>query len=137
MTLLKTYLLLLPILFLIDYIWLGKLMGPFYVRELGPLARSAGNGFAPVVWAAVLVYLLIPLGIVIFVLPMLPAEGFVLPALGYGLLYGLILYGVFDMTNYSLLANYSLKMAVVDICWGGFLNSTATLCAAVIKRMIS
>ncbi len=137
MTLFKTYLFLLPILFLIDYIWLGKLMGPFYVRELGPLARSAGNGFAPVVWAAVLVYLLIPLGIVIFVLPMLPAEGFVLPALGYGLLYGLILYGVFDMTNYSLLANYSLKMAVVDICWGGFLNSVATLCAAVIKRVVS
>jgi uncharacterized membrane protein len=136
MELLKTYLLLLPILFLIDYLWLGRLMGPFYLRELGPLARTDGNAFVPVIWAAVVVYLLIPLGIVVFVLPLLPAQGFVLPALGYGLLYGLVLYGVFDMTNYSLLVNYSLKMAVVDICWGGFLNSVATLCAAVIRRML-
>lgn len=137
MDVIKTYLLLLPVLFLIDYIWLGKLMGPFYLRELGPMARTDGTAFAPVVWAAVLVYLLIPLGIVIFVLPLLPAEGFVLPALGYGLLYGLVLYGVFDMTNYSLLVNYSLKMALVDICWGGFLNSVATLCAAIIQRLVS
>lgn len=136
MELLKTYLLLLPILFLIDYLWLGRLMGPFYLRELGPLARTDGNAFVPVIWAAVVVYLLIPLGIVVFVLPLLPAQGFVLPALGYGLLYGLVLYGVFDMTNYALLVNYSLKMAVVDICWGGFLNSVATLCAAVIQRML-
>lgn len=136
MELLKIYLLLLPILFFIDYLWLGRLMGTFYLRELGPLARTDGNAFVPVIWAAVVVYLLIPLGIVVFVLPLLPAQGFVLPALGYGLLYGLVLYGVFDMTNYALLVNYSLKMAVVDICWGGFLNSVATLCAAVIQRML-
>ncbi len=137
MMMLKTYLLLLPILFVIDYIWLGKLMGPFYIRELGTLARSSGESFAPVVWAAVVVYLLIPLGIVVFVLPLLPEQNPVLPALGYGLLFGLVLYGVFDMTNYALLANYSLKMAIVDICWGGFLNSVATLCAVMIYRFVS
>lgn len=132
MTLFKTYLLLLPVLFLIDYVWLGKLMGPFYIRELGALARSSGQAFAPVVWAAVLVYLLIPLGVVVFVLPLLPPQGFLLPAIGYGALFGLVLYGVFDMTNYALLANYSLKMALVDIGWGCFLNSAATVAAAVI-----
>lgn len=137
MTLIKTFLLLLPVLFFIDYLWLGKLMGPFYIRELGPLARSSGQGFAPVVWAAVLVYLLIPLGIIVFVLPLLPAQGFVLPAIGYGALFGLVLYGVFDMTNYALLANYSLKMALVDIGWGCFLNATASVAAAVIHQWVS
>lgn len=137
MAIIKTYFLLLPVLFVIDYIWLGKLMGPFYIRELGPMARSSGAAFAPVVWAAVVVYLLIPLGIVIFVLPLLPDQHFVLQALGYGVLYGVVLYGVFDMTNYSLLANYSLKMALVDICWGGVLNGIATVCAAFIHRFVS
>lgn len=137
MSKLKTYLLLLPILFVIDYIWLGKLMGPFYIRELGTLARSGAEGFAPVVWAAVVVYMLIPLGIVVFVLPLVQERNPVKSALGYGLLYGLVLYGVFDMTNYALLANYSLKIVAVDICWGGFLNSVATLCAAIIHRNIS
>lgn len=137
MGIIKTYLLLLPILFLLDYLWLGKLMGPFYLRELGQLARTDGSTFAPVIWAAVLVYLLIPLGIVIFVLPLLPAKGFVLSALGYGLIYGLVLYGVYDMTNYALLKHYSLKMAMIDICWGGFLNSMATLAAAIIRRLVN
>jgi len=137
MALLKTYILLLPVLFLIDYVWLGKLMGPFYIRELGPLARSKGQAFAPVVWAAVLVYLLIPLGILVFVLPLLPAEGFLGAAIGYGALFGLVLYGVFDMTNYALLANYSLKMALVDIGWGCFLNSAASVAAAYIYFWVS
>lgn len=137
MELLKTYLLLLPILFLIDYLWLGKLMGPFYLRELGPLARTDGSAFVPVVWAAVAVYLLIPLGICVFVLPLVPGQDFVLPALGYGVLYGLVLYGVFDMTNYALINGYSLKMALVDICWGGFLNSVATLAAATLRHLLA
>jgi len=137
MAVIKTYLLLLPIVFLLDYLWLSKLMGPFYLRELGPLARTDGNTFVPVVWAAVMVYLLMPLGIVMFVLPLLPGDGFTLPALGYGLLYGLVLYGVYDMTNYALLVNYSLKMAVIDICWGGFLNSAVTLAAAVLRKFVT
>ncbi|WP_136798775.1 MULTISPECIES: DUF2177 family protein [Desulfosediminicola] len=137
MALIKTFFLLLPVIFLIDYIWLGKLMGQFYIRELGPLARSSGEGFAPVVWAAVLVYLFIPLGILVFVLPLLPPQGYLLPAIGYGALFGLVLYGVFDMTNYALLANYSLKMALVDIGWGCFLNSAATVAAVVIYRWVS
>lgn len=136
MPLLKTYFLLLPVLFLIDYVWLGKLMGPFYIRELGPLARSSGDAFAPVVWAAVVVYLLIPLGIILFVLPLLPLQGYLLPALGYGVLFGLVLYGVFDMTNYALLANYSLKMALVDIGWGCILNGLASLAAAIIYHWV-
>ncbi len=134
---LKTYLILLPVLFVIDYIWLGMLMGPFYVEELGALARMGGDGFAPVVWAAVIVYLIIPLGIVVFVLPLVPERNQIMSALGYGLLYGLVLYGVFDMTNYALLDGYSLKLAVVDVCWGGFLNSIAALCAVKIYRYVS
>ena len=124
---LKVYLCLIPIFFLIDYIWLGKIMSGFYLKELGPLARVSNNNFDPVIWAAIVVYLLIPLGIVVFVLPGLPDQNFIIPALLKGMLYGLVLYGVYDMTNHSLLKHWPMKMSMVDMAWGAFINSVATL----------
>jgi uncharacterized membrane protein len=124
---LKIYLCLIPIFFLIDYLWLGKIMSRFYLQELGTMARKSGDNFAPVIWAAVIVYLLIPLGIVLFVVPTIADSNFVLPALFKGFIYGIVLYGVYDMTNHSLLQNWSLKMSAVDMAWGGFINSVATL----------
>ncbi len=124
---LKVYLCLIPIFFLIDYIWLGKIMSGFYLKELGPMARVSNNNFDPVIWAAIVVYLLIPLGIVVFVLPGLPDQNFMIPALLKGMLFGLVLYGVYDMTNHSLLQNWPMKMSIVDMAWGAFINSVATL----------
>ena len=69
---LKVYLLLLPLFFLIDYLWLGQVMVGFYKQELGPLARKAGEDLNPLIWAAIVVYLFIPLGIVLFALPLGP-----------------------------------------------------------------
>ena len=44
-------------------------MAKFYKAELGSLARRFGEAMTPVWWATCLVYVLIPLGIVWFVLP--------------------------------------------------------------------
>jgi uncharacterized membrane protein len=46
------------------------------------------------------------------------------------------LYGVYDMTNYSLLNNYPLRMAFVEIAWGGVLCGVVTCVAAVIDRWL-
>ena len=134
---LKVFLCLVPIIFLIDYLWLGNIMSRFYLTELGQMAREKDGAFAPIIWAAVLVYALIPLGIVLFVLPGLPAENFVIPALGKGLLFGLVMYGIYDMTNYSLVNNWSLKLSAVDIAWGGFLNAIGSLIGKYIDNWLS
>ena len=49
----------------LDFLWLGVLMKSFYDLELGTLARRHGETLAPRWGAAILVYLLIPAGIVI------------------------------------------------------------------------
>ena len=134
---LKVFLCLVPIFFLIDYLWLGNIMSRFYLKELGPMAREKDGAFAPVIWAAVLVYTLIPLGIVYFVLPGLPTEGFILPTLGKGFFFGIVLYGVYDMTNYSLVNNWSLKLSAVDIAWGGFINAIASLIGKYIDNWLT
>ena len=71
---LKVYFCLVPIIFLIDYLWLGNIMSNFYLKELGSMAREKNGAFAPVIWAAVLVYALIPLGIVLFVLVLIESN---------------------------------------------------------------
>ena len=65
----KVYFATLPVFLAIDFFWLGFLMSKFYKTELGSLSRGASGSYATVWWAAAVVYICIPLGIVFFVLP--------------------------------------------------------------------
>lgn len=134
---LKVYLILLPLFFVIDYIWLGRVMVGFYKQELGPLARKAGEDLNPLVWAAIVVYLFIPLGIVLFALPRVSQENWVSSSIGWGFAYGIILYVIYDMTNLSMLAGWPLRLSFVDILWGGVLCGISTFLAAGLDRWLS
>src|SRR5436190_1336811 len=86
----------LPVFLLTDLLWLGVVMKGFYSHELGELARRQGEALAPRWGAALLVYLLIPAGIVLFVRPLLRANANAWQAFGWGAAFGLVLYGVYD-----------------------------------------
>jgi uncharacterized membrane protein len=125
----KVYLLCLPFTLMLDYLWLARLMQGFYVKELGPYARVRGDTIVPVYWAAALVYLLLPLGVVLFALPRVDPGAPLLSSLFWGGLFGLIVYGVYDLTNMATLESWPVRMVWVDICWGCFLCA-ATACFA-------
>ena len=133
----KLYLLVLVIFLAIDLTWLGVVMTKFYKAELGLLARRSGEAMAPVWWAAVLVYVLIPLGIVLFVLPRVGPASPAVSALGWGFIYGIILYGVYDLTNYSLLDRWPWRMTLVDIAWGGFICAVVSYIALLLERWLT
>ncbi|MEJ2347866.1 MAG: DUF2177 family protein [Patescibacteria group bacterium] len=79
--------------------------------------------------AVILIYLLLALGVNIFVLP--KAGGIPSKALIYGGLLGLIAYATYDLTNFAIFKNFTLKMTVIDILWGmfivGFVSFLVTL----------
>ena len=104
----------------LDALWLGVAMSDFYKTELGTLARRAGEDFAPVWWAALAVYVVLVVGLMVFVLPRV--EGRPRQALGLGALFGLVTYGTYDFTAYAVLEGWSLRMTLVDLVWG------ATIC---------
>lgn len=131
---LKVYLATLPIFFAIDFLWLGIITSGFYKSELGILARLEGNSLKPVIWAAGIVYLLIPLGILLFVVPRTSSSTPWLSAFLWGFLYGVILYGIYDMTNYSLINKWPLRMSMVDIMWGGIICSITTVIMSFLDR---
>jgi uncharacterized membrane protein len=133
----KVYILLVPIFAAVDFLWLGMIMSGFYKAELGPLARRVGDSPAPVKWAAIVVWLLIPLGIILFVLPRSSASDPYLTGLGWGFLYGVIIYAVYGFTNYAMLNRWSLKMTFVGILWGGMVCGPGSCIAVFLHRYLS
>lgn len=115
-------------------LWLGFIAKGLYDKEIGTLIRKSGDSMAPNWPAALLVYVAIVSGVIIFVLPKLDTQ--YITALGYGALFGLVLYGTYDFTNYAVLANWSLKITVIDLFWGAFLCSMTTVFAMFIQNKL-
>lgn len=123
----KLFLVVVPVFLLLDFLWLGVLMKNFYSAELGDLARRSGEALSPRWGAAILVYVLIPAGIVAFVRPAMGADASIWRAAAWGAAYGLVAYGVYDLTNLAVLEKWTVRMTLIDMAWGA---TICGLCAA-------
>lgn len=52
-------------------------------------------------------------------------------------LLGLVIYGVFDLTNYALFNKYSLFLGLLDMFWGAFLFGASAYITYVISRFFN
>ena len=52
-------------------------------------------------------------------------------------LLGLVIYGVYDATNYATLKNWTIHMALTDTLWGATLFSLTTYLTYYIKKTIT
>ncbi len=118
MTTWKLFAVMVPVFMVIDLLWLGVLMKNFYSRELCDLARREGVSISPRWAAAIPIYLLIPAGLVLFVRPLHGNNATVWQAFGWGCLFGLVLYGMYGLTNLSVLANWTVRLTLADTAWG-------------------
>ena len=110
---------------LMDAVWLGFIANGFYKRELGPLLRQHANGdLDPRILPAALLYALLVLGIAVFALPR-ARVGAVGEAALWSAAFGVIAYSVYDLTNYSTMQGFSLKVTVLDMVWGGIICAAA------------
>src|SRR6186713_2083598 len=95
------------------------MMSGFFKKHLGPWLRLKENGSVDIVyWAAAVVYILLALGMVFFVAPQVENASLV-KRFAYGFLYGVIIYGVYEATNYTLLKDWPLAVFAADVVWGG------------------
>ncbi|MFC2050975.1 DUF2177 family protein, partial [Chloroflexota bacterium] len=93
------------IMAIIDFLWLGLVASKLYSSELGSLVGAAGGDMAFRWPAAAIVYILLPLGLVLFILPRLGSEPRA-RSLMWGAIFGLVVYGVYDLTNLALLPQW-------------------------------
>lgn len=127
----KLYILILPVFFGIDLVWLGLIAKGFYAKHLGYIMSPTPN------WIAALsFYLLNILGILIFaVLPGFKADS-VVKTLLLGAFYGLCTYATYDLTNLATLKNWPIVVTVVDLFWGVFISTVVSLAGFYIARSI-
>ena len=104
---------------ILDFLWLGFVVKDFNLRQLAEIGRIENGNFNLAYFPAVLVYVLMALGVVVFVLPKVAeAEASVLWPFLWGALLGFVVYGVYDLTNLAVLKNYPLQFAMLDVAWG-------------------
>lgn len=118
---LKIFAILFPVLIALDVSWIGVIANSFYKANIGDLLSTTPNYYA-----AVIFYILYALGIMYFsILPALKEESFVL-AFIRGAALGFIAYMTYDLTNLSVMAQWTVLVTVVDVAWGVVLSAVAS-----------
>ena len=115
----------------LDGVWLGLLMKNFYREQLAPIVRLADGGIAPNWPAAFVVYILLGTGMALFVTP---ATSTVPSAAAFGALFGLVVYGVYDFTNYSTLRQWPFVLTLADTAWGALATALAAAAVRIVAR---
>lgn len=113
-----TYLLTIPVFFIIDLVWLGLVANKFYQSQLGYL-------LGPVNWtAAIIFYLLYIVGIVVFAVNPALVAGSLGKAVILGALFGFLAYATYDLTNLATIKDWPVLVTVVDLIWGAVLTGS-------------
>lgn len=131
----KVFLLTILVCFVLDMIWLGFIAKQIYQTELGSMIRKTNGAMTPNWPSAVLVYIAIVGGILFFVLPKYPHSYFYTCLAGGA--FGLVVYAVYDCTNYAVLQGWTVKIAIIDILWGTFLCGVSSLFALFCYQKMS
>jgi uncharacterized membrane protein len=122
MFMLKSYLLTVVVFFAIDLTWLGLIAKKMYADKLGFIMSPQVN------WVpAILFYLLFVIGLLLMViLPAIEKKSWT-HALLYGILFGLVTYATYDLTNLATLKNWPVSITIIDLIWGAFLSAATSV----------
>lgn len=65
---------------------------------------------------------------------MIPRASTVSLAAAYGALFGLVVYGVYDFTNYSTLRQWPFVLTLADVAWGAGATAACSATAWIVAR---
>lgn len=118
------------VMMVMDFIWLNVSKNMYQTM----IKSVQQKPFVVNLWAAVLCYSILYIGIVCISIPLAKSiikknKKFnkIFWALAVGTLFGLVVYGVFNLTNLSIFEDYSVKVALIDTLWGCTLGAVTTL----------
>ena len=117
---LASYAAALIVLLALDGLWLGFIAIDWYRAAIGHLMAEKVN-----IAAAVVFYLLFPIGVVVFAA--MPSRNAGHGATLGGLL-GFLCYATYDLTNLATLKGWPIGITIADIAWGtlvGVLSASA------------
>ncbi len=125
-----SYCIILISIILIDGVWLGTMLKVFYQPKIGHLLAQSMS-FLP----AIIFYALYAAALNVFVvLPALRNNTGYFHVLLVGLLFGLVTYGTYDLTNQATLKGWPWELTLVDMAWGSFMAAMVSLIATLATR---
>lgn len=123
-----------------DALWLGFIADDIYQQEMQGMLRSQYP-----VWPWVTFYLVYATSIAILAVQpsfgeliaarVLQSNVIVTVALR-GFVLGLAAYGAYNLTNYAILQDWSLKISLIDWTWGCFISASSATAAAVSVNLL-
>lgn len=116
---------------LIDGVWLSIMVSRFYTPNIGHL-MSESLSLLP----AAIFYVLYGFALnILIVQPALKNNTGYGELLLMGLLFGMVTYGTYDLTNQATIKGWPWIVTVVDIAWGSFLAASVTLISTALTRL--
>ena len=109
------------IFLIIDVLWLSYSVKHFYRPNFGPLLNDK-----PVMWAAILFYLVYVFGLAVVILQPAIHNDSIAQSFWTGLVFGLVAYGTYNLTNMATIKNWSVNVVIVDMIWGGLLTGSSS-----------
>lgn len=121
---------------ILDIIWFN-LFGDIYDAAFEPMRAEFNSDLTPNLLAAsTMVYFLIALAIPFFVLPRVDRDTDYTMTFLWGGFLGLIVYGIYDLTNYIIFVEWPLRIAIMDICWGFLVFGLTTIVVRAVSSLI-
>jgi len=112
------------VLTLIDLIYLNLMTGYFQNQ----VKKVQGTPLSVNYLGAAVCYVFLVVGLYYFIIKphKSPSDAF---------LFGLVIYGVYETTNYALLKNWSIFTVFLDTLWGGILFALTTIIINKLKKI--
>ncbi len=114
----------------LDGIWLSLMVKRFYAPLFGSFMTSS-----PQIIPIVIFYLMYTLGLTWLVLfPGIVQHSSLSLLFFNGLVFGLVTYGTYDLTNQATIRDWSVLITLVDMAWGALLSGLVAVIVSAISN---
>ena len=120
-----------------DTVWLGILIKDVYLQEVGPILLLKDGQLTARMPQAALVYLAMVTGVLVFGHRPITESNAIWREISRTALLGVVIFSVYDMTNFAVLSLWTWKVAVLDILWGGTLFGVSRASLLLVDRILA
>jgi len=106
-------------LLILDFLVISNLVFPLYEEGISQLLNEDVN-----IYSSLIAWFLIALGVSIIIVPLSKNK---IDSFKNGAIFGLVLYGVYDFTNYAIIKGWTIEMVLFDVLWGIILCGTISV----------
>ena len=129
-----TFVIVVILLLILDVIWLGSTINTLYKPNMPGMVADKPNMVAGGAF-----YVLYAFGLTCLIIyPSLfgPEKANFVALAAKAALFGLVAFATYDLTGLSVIKNWSLKLSLIDMAWGTFAATTASVGTGFILKLL-